>query len=105
HCKLLERIDAETLLLRAAYGWPDRLVDRATVGTTDGSQAGYTLQSTFPVVVEDLRKETRFDGTALLHDHGIVSGLSVVVGGGHEPYGVLSAHATAPRTFRRHDVS
>ena len=105
HGKVLERIDPEMLVLRAAYGWPAELVGRATVGTHTGSQAGYTLHSTFPVVVEDLRRETRFEGTALLHDHGIVSGISVVIGGDAEPYGVLSVHAAEPRAFRRHDVS
>src|SRR5690606_12361708 len=97
HCKVLERVDADTLVLRAAYGWPAGLVGRATVGTHTGSQAGYTLHSTFPVVVEDLRHETRFPGTALLHDHGIASGISIVIDGDGEAYGVLSAHTTEPR--------
>jgi hypothetical protein len=38
------------------------------------SQAGYTLLSEKPVVVEDLSLETRFSGPQLLVDHGVTSG-------------------------------
>ncbi len=41
---------------------------------TADSQAGYTLQSGEPVIVEDLQTEERFAGTALLHEHAVVSG-------------------------------
>lgn len=105
HTKVLEKVDAHTFLMRAGHGWKEGTVGRATVGTHAASQAGYTLLATAPVVVEDLAREERFKGAALLHDHGIVSGLSVVIGGEREPYGVLSAHTTEPRSFKDHDIN
>ncbi len=42
------------------------------------SQAGYTLKCGAPVIVENLQTETRFSGPPLLHEHGVVSGVSVV---------------------------
>lgn len=77
-CKVLELLpDGQAFLLRAGVGWKDGCVGLATVGAGRDSQAGYTLLSSEPVIVQDLRTETRFSGPPLLHDHGVVSGMSV----------------------------
>lgn len=104
-CKVLELLpDGKALLLRSGVGWPSGLVGHATVGSGTDSQAGYTLLSATPVVVKDLRTERRFRGSALLHDHGVVSGISVVIGTGQGPYGVLGAHTRRPRAFAEDEV-
>ncbi|MCK5091730.1 MAG: GAF domain-containing protein, partial [Gammaproteobacteria bacterium] len=78
YCKILELLpDGKALVLRAGVGWKEGLVGQAIVGTGMDSQAGYTLACQDPVIVEDLRQETRFTGPQLLHDHGVVSGMSV----------------------------
>jgi PAS domain S-box-containing protein len=92
------------LLLRAGVGWRDGLVGRATVKADLQSQAGFTLKALEPVIVDDLRTETRFNGPSLLLEHGVVSGISVVIGGHHRPYGVLGVHTARRRTFTRDDV-
>jgi len=94
----------DELLLRAGVGWRDGLVGRATVGAGRDSQAGYTLHSEAPVVVDDLRSEERFAGPALLREHGVVSGVSVVVGR-KRPFGVLGAHSEERRAFTGDDVN
>jgi signal transduction histidine kinase len=105
-CKVLELLpDGRTFLLRSGVGWTEGTVGRATVGAGTDSQAGYTLLGREPVIVEDLRTETRFSGPALLHDHGLVSGMSVVIEGRDRPFGVLGAHARRRRTFTRDDVN
>ncbi|MFQ5614405.1 MAG: GAF domain-containing protein, partial [Anaerolineae bacterium] len=105
YCKVLELLpDGDALLLRAGVGWQAGLVGQATVGAGTDSQAGYTLLSSEPVIVEDLRTETRFSGPPLLHDHGVVSGISVIIPGQDRPFGVLGAHTTRQRTFTRDDV-
>jgi GAF domain-containing protein len=73
------------------------LVGHATVGAGLDSQAGYTLGSDRPVIVPDLLSETRFSPSPLLIEHGIVSGVSVIIG--NRPYGVLAAHTSRPREF------
>ena len=97
--------DDKALLLRAGIGWREGLVGRATVPTGVETQAGYTLL-TDPVIVTDLRAETRFKGSKLLHDHQVVSGLSVIIRGGvvGQPFGVLGVHTRQPRTFTEDDV-
>ncbi len=106
YCKVLELLPGgENLLLLAGVGWREGLVRKATVGTEPDSQAGYTLASGGPVVVEDLREEKRFSGPPLLHEHGVVSGISVVIQGRDGPFGVLGAHTSGHRFFSADDVN
>jgi two-component sensor histidine kinase len=105
--KILELVpgDAE-LLLKAGVGWQPGVVGKALVTTGRESHAGYTLASGRTVMLEDLASETRFAGTALLHDHGVVSGLTTPIAGRDgRAYGVLCAHATKRRKFNDYDVS
>ncbi|HMA37692.1 MAG TPA: ATP-binding protein [Chloroflexia bacterium] len=95
----------DALLLRAGVGWAPGLVGVATVGTGPESPAGYILRARQPVIVTDLPTETRFRGTSLLQEHGIISGLSVLIHSRDRPYGVLSAHTTQRRDFSQDDVS
>lgn len=118
--------DGQSLLLRAGVGWRAGLVGRATVGTETQSpagstlsQAGYTVLTDKPVIVDDLRTDPRFSGTPLLIDHGVISGLSVTIWGqsrsdralgahlptgDRRPYGVLGAHTTKGRRFTQDDT-
>lgn len=94
------------LLLRAGVGWTPGLVGRATVGADRESQAGFTLLTDRPVVVTDLRTETRFTGPPLLVDHGVVSGMSCAIRGlDDRPYGVLGTHTRSRREFSDDDVN
>ncbi len=105
-CKILELLpDNHQLLLRAGVGWQPGLVGKATVSTESNSQAGYTLLSQEPVIVDDLSAETRFNGPPLLHEHQVVSGISVVIHGKERPFGVFGAHTTKHHTFTKDDIS
>ncbi|MFQ5863013.1 MAG: EAL domain-containing protein [Candidatus Brocadiales bacterium] len=106
YCKVLELLpDGKALLLRAGVGWKEGYVGHATVGTETDSQAGYTLLSSEPVVIKDLRTETRFSGPPLLLDHGVVSGVSVIIQGKERPFGVMGAHTTRRRAFTKNDIN
>ncbi len=106
YCKVLELLPSgRELLLRSGVGWKEGVVGHATVGTELSSQAGYTLRSDLPVIVVDLRAETRFSGPPLLLDHGVVSGISVIIGGMEHPFGVMGAHTIQRRLFNEYDVS
>jgi PAS domain S-box-containing protein len=105
--KVLELLpDGDALILRAGVGWKKEYpVGQATVSAGQESQAGFTLLSDEPVVVEDLRTETRFSGAPLLRAHGVVSGMSVIIRGRERPYGVLGAHTASARRFTTDDVN
>ncbi|MFB6254183.1 MAG: PAS domain S-box protein, partial [Halobacteriaceae archaeon] len=106
YAKVLEyRPKHEDLLLQAGTGWRDGLVGEATVGIGEDSQAGHTLRSEEPIVVEDLRTEERFRGPPLLVEHDVVSGISVIIGSPDDPWGVLGTHTTEPTTFSEDDIN
>ncbi len=107
YCKVLELLpDGDSLEMTAGVGWKtDYPVGLATVSAAVDSQAGFTLLSDVPVIVEDLRTETRFTVTPLLREHGVISGMSVVIPGREQPYGVLGAHTRSLRTFTDDDVN
>ncbi|MBI4525790.1 MAG: PAS domain S-box protein [Deltaproteobacteria bacterium] len=105
YCKLLELLsDGESLLLRAGFGWKKGYVGSATVRAGTGSQAGYTLLRSEPIIVEDYRKERRFAVPALLNNHEVVSGMSVVIQGRERPFGVLGVDTNKKRAFGENDV-
>ena len=95
----------QEMLLRAGVGWGDGgLVGTTRVPVGLGSQAGYTLVSGEPVITEDLLSEARFTASPLLRDHRVASGVTVVIGGPQQAFGVLGVHTTRPRAFSEDDV-
>ncbi len=92
------------LVLRAGIGWPDSAFGSLRYPAGDGSQAGYTLLSGAPVVVEDWDAETRFEQPKF-GGRRTGAGLSVKIEGrSREAFGVLIVQSMAARTFAPGDV-
>lgn len=105
YCQILEHLpNGKKLLLLAGFGWQKGLVGQATVSSEKESQAGYTLLCREPIIVTDLRTETRFQGSPLLQDHGVVSGMSMIIPGQNQPFGVLGVYTTEKRQFTDDDI-
>ncbi len=103
--KVLEFLPGrEALVLRSGIGWKPGYVRHATVGLGQESQAGHTLRVGEPVVVTNLETEQRFRGMGLLREHGVVSGVTVVIPSRKGPYGVLGAHTGRRRAFTQNEV-
>ena len=90
--------DAE-LLLREGVGWREGAVGTATVPADADSWIANALDTGGPVVVENRQTDERVSTPPLLDDHGVVSGVTAVLGSVEEPWGVLSVHATERREF------
>jgi signal transduction histidine kinase len=104
YAKVLELLpDGRHVRLVAGVGWRRDLAGTAIL-PVERTQAGYALLIGGPIVVDDLRTERRFDGSALLDEHGVVSGLSVAIAGAGGAWGVLGAHTTRRRRFTEDDV-
>ena len=93
-----------TLVVRASTGWDEETGSNATVGEGTASLASFTLLSEEPVVVPDLRTETRFAISPLLHDTGAKSGLSVIIQGRDRPFGTLEVFSVQTRLFTQDDI-
>ncbi|HWX20282.1 MAG TPA: ATP-binding protein [Candidatus Binatia bacterium] len=105
YCNIMElQPGGRSLLLRAGVGWKPGNVGVATVPADATTQTGYTLTAGEPVVVDNLAEETRFHGSHLLMDHGVVSGITVAVSGQGQAFGVLGAHTTHRRQFTEDEV-
>jgi hypothetical protein len=95
--KILELTTAQDeFVLCAGVGWREGSVGTWRVDAGAGTQSGYTLLKNWPVVVEDLAEETRFRPASLLAEHGISSGLTVVIQG--------RARSTQRRIYSGNDV-
>ena len=104
-CKVLELMpDGRTLLLRAGVGWKPGYVGNKKLSAGLDSHAGFTMVSSGPVIIQDLRTERRF-AEPLLHEHGIVSGMSVLIEGRERPFGVIGTHSTRQKLFTGDDVN
>ena len=104
YCKILELLPEGDFLLKAGTGWKPGTVGRTIVEGQKDSQAGYTLLTNKPVIVEDVEKETRFRAPELLKEHGVVSGMSIIIGDINRPFGVMGVHSTKKREFTREDI-
>lgn len=104
-CQVLElEPDGTSFVMRAGVGWPEDVIGQARIGRE--GQAGYTVRTGQPVIVEDLREETRFTRIPLLAERAVVSGMSVLIAGqGDQPWGVLATHATERQQFAPEDVN
>ncbi len=105
YCKILKyQPEEKNLKMLAGVGWSPGLVGVAVVPSEMDSQGGYTLGVKEPVIVNDLSRETRFAGPALLIDHHVVAGMSCVINHSDPPYGVLGVHTREYREFTEDDA-
>jgi diguanylate cyclase (GGDEF)-like protein/PAS domain S-box-containing protein len=94
----------DAVVLRAGIGWPESAFGSLRYPAGEGSQAGYTLLSGAPVMVEDWDSETRFEQPKFGRRR-TGAGLSVKIEGrSREPFGVLVIQSMAPRSFAPGDV-
>ncbi len=89
----------------AGVGWKKGSVGRTLGRLEIDSQAAFALVSQRPVVSGDLEPERTFLPTPLHREHGVVSGISVVIAGEGKAWGILGAHDTRQRHFSADDVN
>ena len=104
-CEVFEITPRGTALrLVAGFGWPEGQVRRVLVQAGSGSHAGFTLLQDAPVITADVERETRFRFSGALLDAGARAGVTTAIASRSGLWGVLGAHATAPREFASDEV-
>ncbi len=101
---VLKRLPDGNMLLQAGVGWKPDNVGKTIVPAENRYQMGFTLNSGEPVVVADLKTETRFTASPFLVEHGVVSGVTVTIPTREQPFGVLGVHTTRHRIFTSDEV-
>lgn len=116
--KIMEFLPAErSFIFRAGVGWKENLTGRIKVSGDLNSIPGYTLRASRPtlpgnlntlepVIFEDLKTDPRFSPAPFVIDHGITSGISVIIHGKDQdiPYGVLTASTASRRYYSRDEA-
>jgi PAS domain S-box-containing protein len=99
-CKILvQRESDDHLAVVAGIGLEPELIGRLTIEGGTHSQAGYAIRERLPVVVRNLRKETRFTPSKLLTEHGGIAGMCVPMLVEDRVYGAMTAHSKSVRDF------
>jgi PAS domain S-box-containing protein len=86
-------------------GWNGMLENGRVMDLQTATHSVYTVQTGAPVIVQDLRTETRFTPSPFLLQHGFVSGITIPISTARTaPWGILSALARKPKEFAQSDV-
>ncbi|MDR4505705.1 MAG: PAS domain S-box protein [Candidatus Scalindua sp.] len=91
--------------MASGVGGEDGLDGHTQVSAGVETHAGYTLKEQKPVVVRDLRTETRFSDSPLLRERGVVSGLSVAMVVKGKAIGVVVGYTKKERVFSKSDIN
>lgn len=107
YCTVLKLLPGgQHLIFESGLGFKSVVYGHTLVSTEcDSSMAGYTLYTKEPVILEDITTESRFAGSALLHDNNINSGVSVIIHGQDMPFGILEMYTKKKRIFTQDDIN
>jgi signal transduction histidine kinase/CheY-like chemotaxis protein len=95
---------SDLLLMRAGIGWREGLIGQLILDGGHGAALAHLLSSGRPVIVEDGRAAHAFGTMSVFAEHGICSGVCVVMPGDLRPAGFLGAYSTEPHRFAEEDA-
>lgn len=99
-CKILiPRESDDHLTVVAGIGLDSTVIGKLTIEGGTHSQAGYAIRERLPVVVRDLRRETRFTPSKLLTEHCGIAGMCVPMLVEDRVYGAMTAHSKSVRDY------
>ncbi len=96
--------DEDSLAVRAESCSDGMSFGKARLPAGAGSQAGFTVLSGKPVVVPDWHGEKRFSRSPGMRGLGARSGLTVMIEGRREAFGVLAVQSLSPRPYASGDI-
>ncbi len=94
---------SEGFLMRSGVGWGD-IVGKAIINQEDFPQAVQTLNSTRPVLVENFEIDNRFSQTHFLKERKIISGITCIIPGKKNSFGILGAHCLKPKVYTQDEI-
>jgi two-component system cell cycle sensor histidine kinase/response regulator CckA len=104
-CAAILQQDGTAFRIVGSSGWNGLIETGRVLDGATAAHSSYAVQTGAPVIVQDLRTETRFTPSPFLLRHGIVSGIAVPISTTRTaPWGVLSALARKPKQFAKSDV-
>jgi len=105
YCSILELLpNGLAFILREGIGWNQQWIGKIVMTADPHSPAGYILFHKKPIVIDDLRVETRFSGTPFLHNENLISGIIILIEGEKNPFGILNIYTNQKHSFSSEDV-
>jgi PAS domain S-box-containing protein len=95
---------SEGFLMRSGVGWGD-IVGKVIINQEDFPQAAQTLSSTRPVLVENFGTDERFSQTLFLKKRNIISGITCIIPGKKNSFGILGAHSLTPKIYTQDEIN
>lgn len=103
-CEIVLPDEHGVLTKSAAVGWDKELVGKLKLEGGIGSQTGYTVMTGSSVITHDYKEERRFHVPPVVHEYGIMSGMSVPIYIDGKAIGAMLVHSKTPRRFGETDM-
>jgi PAS domain S-box-containing protein len=104
-CEVLIRPVGHRDVLIHAFQGLEPPADAVRLDADEETQAGFARFMARPIVVENLAEESRFNPAPHLVEHGVVSAITVSIGGEDVSYGLLEVGTTTRRAFNEDDLN
>ena len=101
---VFEQLPAGQLRLQAGVGWKSEYNRQTSLPGNEDSPIVTALKSGEPVVIADLKAESRISASPFLAEHGVCSGITVAIPTHDRPYGMLGIYSTHGRKFNSDEV-
>ncbi|MDJ0728818.1 MAG: PAS domain S-box protein [Crocosphaera sp.] len=100
YCAIFKQvIDDQELRLVEGVGWSQEQIETLTISLRQPCQLTQTLKTGQTLIVEDFTTHNSFVPYPFLVDHGVISGISVIIPTPNEPYGILSVYSRQKRHY------
>lgn len=93
----------KTISLQVSTGWQERTTDNIKKPLEPNSLEDFTLTSQYPIIIQNLNEETRFEVSKRLLEHSLISGVSVPIGTTETPLGVMEVFTQQVQIFSQED--
>jgi signal transduction histidine kinase/ActR/RegA family two-component response regulator len=94
----------DMFMMRAGLGWRDGVVGQLLLKSDSQPQVSFALQQEEALVTIGDQEPSGFHGLPVFREHGVTSGISVVMPGPEGPTGVVGVYANSPDAFDAGDV-
>ena len=104
YCRIMKHEKDGNQTMLAGVGWEKE--NEIEISNKDTAQNifCYTLYSNDSTVAETNDKKESINAFSLLKDHGLVSGMDVLIGNRDNPFGAMNVHTTQQRLFTEDDI-
>ena len=104
YAAVFEQLPGGQPRLQAGVGWKPEYDRQTSLPGNEDSPITSALSSGDPVIITDLKAESRSSASPFLVEHGVVSGITVAIPTHDRPFGMLGVYSTNRRKFNSDEV-